>query len=303
MKLEHSFTIPVPVDEAWPVLLDIQRIAPCMPGASVDSVEGDDFTGSVKVKLGPINLTYKGQAKFIEKDDKAHKAVIDARGRDSRGNGTAAAKITAQLTEKGSDTECQVTTDLNITGKPAQFGRGVMVDVGNKLIGQFADCLSDKLAGGSSDSSSSAGSASSTGSASADNKAGGADKSSTGAAGTAVGAAGAAGAKTASGAEDKTPTGSVTVSGAEQAADRDSASAQKATSPSSNAAASSAPAKPSTPTTADASSQARHAADDAEPIDLLELAGGSVAKRAVPAAAGLAILIAIIVAITGRKKK
>ena len=91
MQLENSFTVPVPVDEAWRVLLDIERIAPCMPGAALDSVDGDDFTGRVKVKLGPINLTYQGKASFVEKDEAAHKAVIDARGKDQRGNGTAAA--------------------------------------------------------------------------------------------------------------------------------------------------------------------------------------------------------------------
>ena len=140
MQLEHSFTVPVGIDEAWKVLLDIERIAPCMPGAALDSVDGDDFTGSVKVKLGPIRLTYKGKASFIEKDEAAHRAVIDARGRDARGNGTAAAKVTATLAEQGGATAVQRLTDLDITGKPAQFGRGVMVDVGNKLIGQFADC-------------------------------------------------------------------------------------------------------------------------------------------------------------------
>jgi carbon monoxide dehydrogenase subunit G len=147
VQLEHTFTVPVGIDEAWRVLLDIEQVAPCMPGASLDSVDGDDFTGTVKVKLGPISLTYKGKASFIEKDAAAHRAVIDARGRDARGNGTATAKVTATLTEDGSSTKVDVTTDLDITGKPAQFGRGVMVDVGNKLIGQFADCLAGTLAG------------------------------------------------------------------------------------------------------------------------------------------------------------
>ena len=148
MQLEHSFTVPVGVEDAWTVLLDIEKIAPCMPGAAIDSVDGDNFTGTVKVKLGPIGLTYKGKASFIEKDVDAHRAVIDARGRDSRGNGTANAKVTATLTAEGDTTTVHVLTDLDITGKPAQFGRGVMVDVGNKLIGQFADCLAGKLAGG-----------------------------------------------------------------------------------------------------------------------------------------------------------
>jgi carbon monoxide dehydrogenase subunit G len=148
VQLENSFTVPVPVDEAWRVLLDIERIAPCMPGAALDSVSGDDFTGRVKVKLGPINLTYQGKASFIEKDEAAHKAVIDARGKDQRGNGTAAAVVTAKLQAEGSITRVDVLTDLNITGRPAQFGRGVMTDVGNKLLGQFADKLAAQLGEG-----------------------------------------------------------------------------------------------------------------------------------------------------------
>jgi carbon monoxide dehydrogenase subunit G len=146
VQLEHSFSVPVGVDHAWGVLLDIERIAPCMPGAALDTVDGDEFTGSVKVRLGPIGLTYKGRARFIEKDEVAHRAVIDAQGKDARGNGTAAAKVTAALHPQDSGTLVEVSTELAITGKPAQFGRGVMADVGNKLIGQFADCLAGKLA-------------------------------------------------------------------------------------------------------------------------------------------------------------
>ncbi len=148
MQLENSFTVPVPIDEAWRVLLDIERIAPCMPGAALDSVTGDDFTGRVKVKLGPINLTYQGKASFVEKDEAAHRAVIDAKGKDQRGNGTAAATVTAKLQAEGSITRVDVLTDLNITGRPAQFGRGVMTDVGNKLLGQFADKLAAQLGEG-----------------------------------------------------------------------------------------------------------------------------------------------------------
>ena len=151
MQLENSFTVPVPIDEAWRVLLDIERIAPCMPGAALDSVDGDSFTGRVKVKLGPINLTYQGKANFIEKDETAHKAVIDARGKDQRGNGTAAAIVTATLAPAGTSTRVDVLTDLNITGRPAQFGRGVMTDVGNKLLGQFADKLAAQLGEGDAD--------------------------------------------------------------------------------------------------------------------------------------------------------
>jgi carbon monoxide dehydrogenase subunit G len=147
MKLEHDFTVPAPVDEAWKVLLDVERIAPCMPGASLLSVDGDAFTGTVKVKVGPIQVTYKGEAKFAEKDEVAHRAVIEASGKEARGSGTAAATVTAVLTAAGpSSTKVAVETDLNVTGRPAQFGRGVMAEVGAKLIGQFANCLAEELA-------------------------------------------------------------------------------------------------------------------------------------------------------------
>ena len=146
MELQHSFSVPVEVDRAWAVLVDIEQVAPCMPGAALDTVDGDEFTGSVKVRLGPIGITYKGKARFVEKDEVAHRAVIDAQGKDARGNGTASATVTATLHPQDDGTRVEVNTDLAITGKPAQFGRGVMVDVGNKLIGQFADCLAGKLA-------------------------------------------------------------------------------------------------------------------------------------------------------------
>jgi len=151
VQLEHSFSVPVGVDEAWQILLDIERVGRCMPGAAIQSINGDEFTGTVKVKLGPINLTYKGQASFVEKDEAARRAVIKANGRDARGNGTASARVTATLTEAGESTSVQVNTDLNITGKPAQFGRGVMADVGNKLLGQFADNLAATINDGSGD--------------------------------------------------------------------------------------------------------------------------------------------------------
>ena len=146
MELQHSFSVPVDVDQAWAVLVDIEQVAPCMPGAALDTVDGDEFSGSVKVRLGPIGLTYKGKARFVEKDEVAHRAVIDAQGKDARGNGTASATVTATLHPQDDGTRVEVNTDLAITGKPAQFGRGVMADVGNKLIGQFADCLAGKLA-------------------------------------------------------------------------------------------------------------------------------------------------------------
>ncbi|HEV7823779.1 MAG TPA: SRPBCC family protein [Mycobacteriales bacterium] len=149
MQLQHSFTVPVGVEDAWKVLLDVEKIAPCMPGATLGEVNGDEFTGTVKVKLGPIGLTYKGKARFAEKDVAARRAVIEASGKDARGSGTAKATVTTVLSpESERSTRVVVDTDLNITGKPAQFGRGVMADVGNKLIGQFASCLEAKIAAG-----------------------------------------------------------------------------------------------------------------------------------------------------------
>lgn len=149
MKLENRFTVPVPVDEAWKVLLDVERIAPCMPGATLTSFEGDRFEGTVKVKVGPINLTYGGKASFVSKDEATHVAVIDGSGKETRGTGTAKALITCRLVGKGDTTEVQVDTDLNVTGKPAQFGRGVLADVSGKLVGQFAACLADEIRAGS----------------------------------------------------------------------------------------------------------------------------------------------------------
>ena len=139
MKLEHEFRVPVPIEQAWDVLLDVERIAPCMPGASVESFDGETVHGRVKVKVGPIQVTYGGSMKFVDRDDLTHRVTMEASGKEARGSGTAAATIVSVLTDEGGSTRVNVTTELAITGKPAQFGRGVMVDVGNKLIGQFAD--------------------------------------------------------------------------------------------------------------------------------------------------------------------
>jgi uncharacterized protein len=145
VELEHQFTVPVPVDRAWEVLLDVEKIAPCMPGAVIDSVAGDSFTGQVKVKVGPITVAYSGKASFLEKDATAHRAVVEAKGRETRGSGTAAATVTASMADEGGSARVTVVTDLAITGRPAQFGRGVLNDVGNKLIGQFADCVATTI--------------------------------------------------------------------------------------------------------------------------------------------------------------
>lgn len=140
IELDNSFTVPVPPEQAWNVLLDVERIAPCMPGASVTSVEGDEIAGQVKVKLGPLSLSYKGTAKFTEKDPASHTIAIEATGKETRGAGTASATVHASL--KPDDAEGQTTvsihTSLNVTGRPAQFGRSLLPEVSGKLIDQFA---------------------------------------------------------------------------------------------------------------------------------------------------------------------
>ena len=148
IELDNSFTVPVPPKQAWDVLLDVERIAPCMPGATVTGVDGDEITGTVKVKLGPVSLTYKGTARFTEKDEERRSVSLEANGKETRGSGTASATVTASLApgESEGQTAVSMHTSLNVTGRPAQFGRGVMADVSAKLVEQFATNLSDLLA-------------------------------------------------------------------------------------------------------------------------------------------------------------
>jgi carbon monoxide dehydrogenase subunit G len=148
VELTHSFTVPVDRATAWAAFEDLSSVAECFPGAVVTSVEGDTFQGTCKVKLGPVALQYAGSGTFVERDEPAGRLVLDAKGRDKRGNGTAGAHVTATFEEVSpSSTRVQVVTDLQITGKPAQFGRGVIQDVSDKLLGQFVDCLEAKVAG------------------------------------------------------------------------------------------------------------------------------------------------------------
>ena len=145
MELINEFEVDAPLDVVWSVLTDVERIAPCLPGAQLQEVEGDEYRGVVKVKVGPITAQYKGAASFVEKDDAGYRAVLRAEGRDTRGTGNAAADITAEMAPTATGTRVTVTTDLKVTGKAAQFGRGVMADVSKKLMGQFADNLSELL--------------------------------------------------------------------------------------------------------------------------------------------------------------
>jgi carbon monoxide dehydrogenase subunit G len=145
VQLANEFTVPVSAADAWRVLMDVQRIGPCLPGAAIERVEGDEIVGRVKVKLGPITASYYGTARFVEKDEAGRRFVLEGKGRETRGSGTASATITGQLHDEGASTRVTVQTDLDITGKPAQFGRGVLSDVAANLIKQFASCLADEI--------------------------------------------------------------------------------------------------------------------------------------------------------------
>ena len=146
MDLNHEFTVNVPVAEAWAILTDLERIAPCLPGAQLTEVEGDTYRGQVKIKVGPILAQFKGQASFVSRDDVAHKASLKGEGRDTTGKGNASAIITAELTSVTStSTKCTVHTDLSISGKVAQFGRGALADVSDKLLAQFSENLNQLI--------------------------------------------------------------------------------------------------------------------------------------------------------------
>ncbi len=146
MDLNHEFTVNVPVAEAWAILTDLERIAPCLPGAQLTEVEGDTYRGQVKIKVGPILAQFKGQASFMTRDDVAHKASLKGEGRDTTGKGNASAVITAELTSvTPTSTKCTVHTDLSISGKVAQFGRGALADVSDKLLAQFSENLNQLI--------------------------------------------------------------------------------------------------------------------------------------------------------------
>src|SRR6516225_8174144 len=202
MELEHSFTIPVPPEQAWQVLLDVEQVAPCMPGATVDAVDGDEIKGRIKVKVGPVSLTYAGTAHFTERDEQARSVTLEASGKETRGSGTAAATVRSSLQDEGDgQTRVVVHTTMSVTGRPAQFGRGVMTEVGGRIIEKFATNLATQLAGGSAPAAAMA--------ASNGSGPGAADASGPGAAGSATAATAATGAAagTASGPAGSGPDG------------------------------------------------------------------------------------------------
>jgi carbon monoxide dehydrogenase subunit G len=147
MDLEHSFIIPVPPEQAWQALLDVEQVAPCMPGATVDGFDGENISGKIKIKVGPVQMTYAGQARFTEKDEATKTVVLEASGKETRGSGTASATIRSSLQDENGQTRVLVRTTMTVTGRPAQFGRGVMAEVGGRIIGKFATNLAAQLSG------------------------------------------------------------------------------------------------------------------------------------------------------------
>lgn len=278
MQLEHTLSVPAPVEEVWTALLNPEKVAPCMPGATLTGVDGDTFTGTVKVKLGPVALTFKGTGAYVEKDENARRAVIEANAKDTRGNGTVAATITVVLTGDGDRTDGTVKTDMKITGKPAQFGRGMISDVGGKILEQFADCLSKKLG-----------------------------PEAAAPAGTTAEAAEsqpnesvpASPPLTTAGSGDEAPGGAFVGPGA---GDGDSAQTRPNESvPPSPVSASPAPAMtPAPPTPSTIPSPAAPPQPEAEPLDLMQYAKGSVVTRVAPVGV-IAILVVVIAVILQRR--
>ncbi len=154
MEITNEFTVSVPLERAWETLTDLEKIAPCMPGAKLEEVSGEDYVGSVKIKVGPITSTYRGKLRFVERDSQIHRAVLRAEGRDTKGQGNATADIVARLSEIDGKTRCQIDLNLTISGRVAQFGRGVLADVSQKLVEQFVDNLEKEVLGVGGDNSS-----------------------------------------------------------------------------------------------------------------------------------------------------
>src|SRR5215212_7867764 len=149
MKINNEFTVGAPIHQAWDTMLNLKRIAPCLPGAAIQDEKGEgEYDGTMKVKIGPITANYKGTVKIEEADEESHRAVLQATGRDARGQGTASASIVSTLQEEGDGTKVSVETDMKLTGRAAQFGRGIAQDVATKMLDQFASCLEVEITGG-----------------------------------------------------------------------------------------------------------------------------------------------------------
>jgi uncharacterized protein len=276
MKLENEFTVPAPLEQAWPVLLDVERIAPCLPGASIEGRDGAAYKGTMAVKIGPITSRYAGTVRIEDADEAAHRAVLRAQARDSRGQGTAAATITSTMEAVPEGTKVRVETDMRITGPAAQFGRGVMQDVSAKLMGRFADCLAEEMQSGPVATEGEAALSRPT----APNEAGPADSATTAAPGSTTGAA-----PTQVGATEETEVGTLPTGPAGDAAAAAAGNGQPAQ------------AAAATGTGGAASSRPRQTEDV---LDLGEASREAVLKRAVPA---LAVLLALIALLIGLRRR
>jgi carbon monoxide dehydrogenase subunit G len=307
MELTNEFEVAVPLAEAWAVLTDVERIAPCLPGAELKEIEGDEYRGVVKVKVGPITASYKGVAHFEELDEAAHRAVLKAEGRETRGQGNASATITATLSPSGSGTKVQVATDLAITGKVAQFGRGVLADVSGKLLDQFVQNLETMVLAPTADAGSDAGEGAETAEAAVSEPAGDAESKGESEAKADTGSAAKAGGPSANKPKAER-TGTIKArpaAGSAGKAARDSNGKAATTNGDGNAAEGAQPEEggdepePSSPTV-------RHIQSvPAEPVDLMSVAGPSLARRLVPFAsiAGALFLARIVVYALRRRKK
>lgn len=291
MELDHEFTVPVPVDRAWPVLLDVERVAPCMPGATLDSIDDDEFKGRLKVRLGAMTITYRGSARFAGRDESSRTVTIEGTGKEARGSGTASATVQAQLHDEGERTRVTVHTKLNVTGRPAQFGRGILSEVGGKLVKRFADNLAEELSRDEKPAADTAAAGAGDGTPTAPPTV----TTTAPPAGEPAGATGTP--STVPGAETVGETvPDVTAARPEDAgipAESGPGTGAPAATPATPAAAEARPAAPADASGAAAAERApgeRRHRPAAEAIDLLEVAGPSIAKRVGPVLAGLAVL-------------
>ena len=259
MELDHDFTVPVPVDQAWSVLLDVERVATCMPGATLDSVEGEEYKGRMKVKVGAMTITYRGSAHIVSADESSRTVTMEASAKESRGSGTASATVQANLLEEDGTTRVTVHTKLNVTGRPAQFGRNILSEVGSKIISRFAASLAEEL-----------------------------ESSGAPPAAPAAGAAEAAEPEAGSRPEPADEPGPATADAV-------------ATAPEPAPETAAAPQTPAAP--AEKRDRPLRVAREDDAIDLLEVAGPSVAKRAVPAVGGLVTLLVVVRFLRRRRRR
>lgn len=278
MKINNEFTVSAPVDKAWDVMLDLEKVAPCLPGASIQESTGDgEYKGTMKVKIGPITATYKGTVKIEESDESAHRAVIKATGRDARGQGTASATIVSKMEDQGDKTKVNVETDMHLTGRAAQFGRGIAQDVASKMLGQFADCLEEELAGHHQEPAAS-GAAESAAPSGATGGAAGAGNGSTAPAATPLGGGMGGGLGNVVSAEPGTTAAGGTVAGAVVSGAGSSEAAASA---------------PTTPTEQPGAQQ-RPRREPEEAFDLGAASQEAVLKRATPVLVGVGVLVVLI---------